>query len=79
MSKIIITDRQCRAARELLAWKQDDLCNASKITKSTIADFERGIRNLRMETLENIVDAFERAGIRFENNENEFGVKLIKK
>lgn len=79
MSKIIITDKQCRAARELLGWKQDDLCKASKITKSTIADFERGVRELRMGTLESIVDAFEKAGIRFENDKNEFGVKLIKK
>lgn len=79
MSKVIISNKQCRAARELLGWKQDDLCKASKITKSTIADFERGVRDLRMGTLENIINAFEKRGVRFENNESELGVKLIKK
>jgi transcriptional regulator with XRE-family HTH domain len=79
MSKIIITHQQCKAARDLLGWAQDDLSKKSKITKSTIADFERGVRNLRMGTLETIVDTFEKAGIRFENNETEFGVKLLKK
>ncbi len=79
MSKIIITNKQCKAARELLGWKQDNLSEKSKISSGTIADFERGVRNLRMETLEAIVDTFEKAGIRFENNETEFGVKLLKK
>jgi len=79
MSKIIITHQQCKAARDLLEWAQDDLSKKSKITKSTIADFERGARNLRMQTLETIVDTFEKSGIRFENNETEFGVKLLKK
>ena len=79
MSKVIITYQQCKAARDLLDWKQDDLSKKSKITKSTIADFERGVRNLRVETLEKIINAFEKAGIRFENNDIEFGVSLLKK
>jgi transcriptional regulator with XRE-family HTH domain len=79
MSKVIITDKQCRAARELLGWRQDDLCKASKITKSTIADFERGVRELRTGTLESIINAFEKKGVRFENNDGELSVRLIKK
>ena len=79
MSKVIITAKQCRAARELLGWKQDDLCKASKITKSTIADFERGVRDLRTATLESIIEAFEKKRIVFENNDSELGVKLMKK
>ena len=78
MSKIIITHKQCKAARELLGWKQNDLSRKSKISSGTIADFERGVRSLRVETLENIVDAFKKAGIRFENNDIEFGVSLLK-
>ena len=79
MSKVIITNRQCRAARELLGWKQDDLCKASKITKSTIADFERGVRELRTGTLESIINAFMKKGISFENDGNELVVRLIRK
>jgi transcriptional regulator with XRE-family HTH domain len=79
MSRVIITEKQCRAARELLGWKQTDLCKASKITQSTIADFERGVRELRMGTLESIVTAFEKKGIRFENNNSELVVRLVKK
>ncbi len=79
MSKVIITGKQCKAARELLGWKQDDLCKYSKITKSTIADFERGVRDLRTTTLESIVNAFYKKNIRFENNENELVVRLVKK
>ena len=79
MSKVIITGRQCRAARELLGWKQEDLCKASKITKSTIADFERGVRELRTGTLESILGAFEKKKIKFENNDSELVVKLMKK
>ncbi len=79
MNKVIITNRQCRAARELLGWKQDDLCKASKITKSTIADFERGVRELRMGTLESIINAFNKKGIEFENDGNELVVRLVKK
>lgn len=36
--------RQCRAARSVLNWSQDDLALKSKMSKKTIADFERGAR-----------------------------------
>ncbi len=78
MSKVIITYKQCRAARELRGWKQNDLSEKSKISAGTIADFERGVRELRVSTLEKLINSFEEAGIRFENNSVKYGVELLK-
>lgn len=78
MAKVIITYQQCKAARDLLGWKQDDLCEKAKINKTTLADFERGVRNLKVDTLEKIINAFEKAGIRFENDEVKYRVDLLK-
>jgi len=78
MSKIIITYKQCRAARELLGWKQNNLSEKSAISIGTIADFERGVREFRVSTLEKLINAFEEAGIRFENNNEKYGVELLK-
>ena len=78
MSKVIITYQQCKAARDLLNWKQDDLSREAGINKTTLADFERGVRKLKIDTLEKIIDAFEKAGIRFENDEVKFRVDLLK-
>jgi len=78
MSKIIITYKQCRAARELLGWKQNDLASKSSISSTTIADYERGVRELRVSTLEKLINTFEEAGIKFENDEVKYGVELLK-
>lgn len=78
MAKVIITYQQCKAARDLLNWKQDDLCKKAGINKTTLADFERGVRNLKVDTLEKIIDAFEKSGIRFENDEAKYRVDLLK-
>ena len=61
------TPAQCRAARALLNWTQEDLVRACKITKKTIADFERGATSPRSQTLMQIIAAFEAAGIEFIN------------
>jgi transcriptional regulator with XRE-family HTH domain len=61
---------QCRAARALLNWSQEDLVARSKITKKTIADFERGATTPRRQTLDQILAAFETAGIEFVNGDS---------
>ena len=61
---------QCRAARALLAWSQEDLVRHSTITKKTIADFERGATTPRQQTLDQILAAFETAGIEFVNGDS---------
>ena len=78
MNKVIITYKQCRAARELLGWKQNDLSEKSKISAGTIADFERGVRELRVSTLEKLIGTFKKSGIRFENNDVKYSVELLK-
>ena len=71
-----ITPNQCKAARDLLGWKQSDLSAKSSIGESTIADFERGAREPAVRTLRDIRVAFEDAGIKFISDEDWVGVKL---
>jgi transcriptional regulator with XRE-family HTH domain len=60
-----LSPAQCRAARALLNWSQEDLVRASGITKKTIADFERGATTPRPQTLAQILAVFGNAGIEF--------------
>ena len=76
---IIINYKQCKAARMLLDWNQEELCKRAGITKSTIGDFERGARNLRMETMQKVVGVFEDEGIRFEGEKGRMLVELVEK
>lgn len=77
--KNVISAEQCRAARALLAWSQDQLEQASSVAKKTIADFERGARSPYPRTLADIRSALESAGVIFiaENGEGP-GVRLRK-
>ena len=69
------TPAQCRAARALLNWSQEELVRQSKITKKTIADFERGATRPRSRTLAQLIAAFEAAVIEFLNGQRP-GVRL---
>lgn len=60
-----ISPGQCRAARALLGWTQKQLEERSRVTQKTITDFERGVRQPFPRTLDDIVQAFEEAGMRF--------------
>jgi transcriptional regulator with XRE-family HTH domain len=60
----MITDRQVRAARALLAWKQEDLARASGLSLATIQNVERGA-DVRLATLRKIKLAFTDAGLTF--------------
>ena len=73
---IIINYKQCKAARMLLDWNQEELCKKAGITKSTIGDFERGARNLRIETMQKVVGVFENEGIRFEGEKERILVEF---
>nr|WP_149576391.1 helix-turn-helix transcriptional regulator [Xanthobacter oligotrophicus] len=72
-----ISAAQCRAGRALLAWSQDQLAEASKVAKATIANFELGKRTPYDRTLADLRAALEAAGVLFiEQNGNGPGVRL---
>jgi len=76
---IIINYKQCKAARALLDWSQEDLSQRAEVAKATIGDFERGARNLRIETMQKVVGIFEENGIRFETEKGRILVELVEK
>jgi transcriptional regulator with XRE-family HTH domain len=75
-----LTPGQCRAARALIGWSQDELAAASNVAKATIANFELGKRASYARTLEDLCAALESAGVIFvaENGEGP-GVRLRKR
>ncbi|RUM21516.1 XRE family transcriptional regulator [Rhizobium phaseoli] len=70
---------QCRAARALLGWSQDQLSVASKVAKATIANFEAGKRAPYERTLVDLRESLEAAGVAFiAQNGGGAGVRLAK-
>jgi DNA-binding XRE family transcriptional regulator len=61
----ILTAEQCRGARAMLGWSQDELALAARVSRQTVADFERGARMPIPNNLTGMVTAFEKAGIEF--------------
>jgi predicted transcriptional regulator len=58
---------QCRAARALLEWSQEELAQHASVTQKTIADFERGATTPYARTITKIIDALELAGVELLN------------
>ncbi|WP_339865007.1 helix-turn-helix transcriptional regulator [Paremcibacter congregatus] len=79
---ININPSQCRAARSMLNWSQDDLGKAALVARKTISDFEKDARIPRTENLVAIKSAFETAGVIFldegETTTGGAGVRLKK-
>ena len=72
-----ISAAQCRSARATLDWSQDELEAKSKVSRKTIADFERGVRKPYGRTLDAMKAAFEEAGVEFiPENGGGAGVRL---
>ena len=65
----MISIQQCRAARGLLGWTQQDLSEASGLSKTAINNFEKGHSDIKAESLKAIRMAFESADIEFLGNE----------
>jgi len=61
----IITAAQCRAARALLNWKQWQLAKHAGLATSTVADFERGVRQPIADNLTAMRAALTRGGVVF--------------
>lgn len=61
----MIKPEQSRAARGLLNWSQQDLAEASGLSKNSILNFERGSTDLLSDNVRVITEAFERVDIEF--------------
>lgn len=73
----MITPAQCRAARGLIAWSQQDLANNSGVGVVTVHQFEAASSKPRQATVIVIIQAFENAGVEFINeNGGGVGVRL---
>jgi transcriptional regulator with XRE-family HTH domain len=76
----MITPAQCRAARALLNWSQQQLAEAATVGNATIRNFESGNSAPQHSTLDVLRRALEAAGVIFvdENGEGP-GVRLKKR
>lgn len=75
----MISPMQCRAARGLLDWSQQQLADRSKVGIVTIRQLEAGAHEPRRSTLQVVRLAFEAAGVEFiEENGGGPGVRLRK-
>lgn len=74
-----ISSAQCRAARALLDWTQEQLAENAQVARPTIADFERNVRTPMRNNLVSIVSALEAAGVAFVPEDDEgAGVRFRK-
>jgi transcriptional regulator with XRE-family HTH domain len=70
---------QCRAARALLDWSQQDLATKASVGVVTVHQFEAGISQPRRATLDVIQRALKAAGVEFiAENGGGPGVRLRK-
>jgi transcriptional regulator with XRE-family HTH domain len=65
----MLTPAQCRAARGLIDWNQQQLADAAGVGVATIRLFEAGKGEQRRATLSVIRQALEAAGVEFTNGE----------
>ena len=76
----MITPAQCRAARGLLDWSQQQLADRAGVGIVTIRQLEAGGTQSRRATLEVIKRAIENAGVEFlDENGGGPGVRLRKR
>ena len=61
----MITPAQCRAARGLLDWTQQQLADKARVGVVTIRQLEAGVGTPRWATVDVIQRAFELAGVEF--------------
>jgi transcriptional regulator with XRE-family HTH domain len=76
----MITASQCRAARGLLDWTQQELADAARVGVATVRLFEGEETETRQATLVVLRQAFEVAGVEFiDENGGGPGVRLRKR
>jgi transcriptional regulator with XRE-family HTH domain len=73
----MITAAQCRAARGLLDWSQQDLADRAGVGIVTVRQIEAGVNEPRRSTLEVVRLAFDAAGVELINpNGGGIGVRF---
>ena len=73
----MISAAQCRAARAILNWSQDELATNAQVARATVADFERRERDPVRNNMFSIISAFEARGVTFvDEGELGAGVRL---
>jgi len=76
----MISAAQCRAARALIDWSQQDLANHAAVGIVTVHQLEAGLSQPRRATLDVIRRALEAAGVEFiDENGGGPGVRLRKR
>ena len=76
----MITTTQCRAARALLDWNQQELADRARVGIVTVRQLEGGKTQPRRSTLDVIQRALEAAGVEFiDENGGGPGVRLRKR
>ncbi|KQT47588.1 transcriptional regulator [Aureimonas sp. Leaf454] len=60
---MILTPEQCRAARGLLDWTQEQLAQEAGVSRSTVRDFEKLRHHLNRASEQHLIEAFARAGV----------------
>ena len=70
-----MTPEQCREARALLAWTDEDLAKQARCSRATVVNFERTVGRPHPEAAAALRSAFEQAGVEFTNGEGP-GVRL---
>jgi transcriptional regulator with XRE-family HTH domain len=76
----MFTPAQCRAARGLVGWSQQELARQARVGIVTVHQLEAGLSEPRHATLDVIRRAFEAAGVEFiDENGGGPGVRLRKR
>jgi transcriptional regulator with XRE-family HTH domain len=75
----MITSAQCRAARGLIGWSQQQLAKSAGVGTVAVHQLESGTSQPRLATLDVVRRAFEAAGVEFiDENGGGPGVRLRK-
>lgn len=68
---------QCKLARKALSWTMEDLAKKSGTAKYTVFRFENGY-NTRERTVNDLKRTFEQHGIKFLDNGEGPGIKILR-
>ncbi|WP_421704584.1 helix-turn-helix domain-containing protein [Aliiroseovarius sp.] len=71
---MLITPAQCRAARSLLNWSQEELSHHAGVSRATVVDFEASNRAPIKNNLRSIADCLFAAGVELVPEEGSRGV-----